>query len=115
MAERPGALIIQSDHTILVETAHPLYPEARAGLARFAELAKSPEHPHTYRVTPLSLWNAAAAGVSLDEVRDSLQRHSRYAIPQNVLAEIAEWTSRWGRLRLLPEGPDYRLQASEPI
>ncbi len=100
-AYRPDApLIVQSDGTILAETAAPGYPDARARLARFAELEKSPEHVHTYRVTPLSLWNAAASGLSADEIERALDNHSKYDLPANVLAAIREQISRYGRLRL---------------
>jgi len=102
---RPDApLIVQSDGTILAETAAPGYPDARARLARFAELEKSPEHVHTYRVTPLSLWNAAAAGMTAEEIERALADHSKYDLPQNVLAGIREQVSRYGRLRLERSG-----------
>ena len=96
-------LIIQSDRTVLVETASPRYEEARDVLSRFAELEKSPEHIHTYRLTPISLWNAAAAGHSPDEVIDGLASLSKYDIPQNLLAEIRETMRRYGRLLLTRE------------
>jgi len=102
---RPDApLIVQSDGTILAETAAPGYTDARARLARFAELEKSPEHVHTYRVTPLSLWNAAAAGMTAEEIERALADHSKYDLPQNVLAGIREQVSRYGRLRLERSG-----------
>ena len=61
-------LIVQSDKTVLLEVENPLYEECRDQLARFAELVKSPEHVHTYRITPLSLWNAAAAGLTAEQI-----------------------------------------------
>lgn len=102
-------VVVQSDRTILLETAHPRYEEARDTVARFAELEKSPEHVHTYRITPLSLWNAAAAGLDAAHMLESLEKLSRYPIPQNVRFEIEEVTGRYGKLRLIT-GPDGTLQ-----
>src|SRR5581483_3237512 len=93
-------LIVQSDKTVLLEVNNPLYEEARDVLARFAELEKSPEHVHTYRITPLSLWNAAAAGVSPDEILSELERLSKYDLPQNIAADVRDYSSRYGRLKL---------------
>jgi len=95
-----AALIVQSDGTILAEVAAPDYTEARGKLARFAELEKSPEHVHTYRVTALSLWNAAAAGMKSGDVVAALEAHSKYELPANVLEEVKEQLARYGRLRL---------------
>jgi DNA excision repair protein ERCC-3 len=103
-----GPLIVQSDRTVLLETAHPLAADCRMVLARFAELERSPEHFHTYRITPLSLWNARAAGMAAEEMVDALSRFSRYPVPQPVTAEIVEQAARYGRLRL--EREDGRLQ-----
>jgi len=94
-------LIVQSDRTLLLTVDSPLYAEARDALACFAELQKSPEHIHTYRLTPLSLWNAAAAGHSADEVVDALTRFSRYDVPQNIVAEVRDYVARYGLLKLL--------------
>ena len=71
-------LIVQSDKTLLLEVDHPAFEEARAILGRFAELEKSPEYLHTYRITPLSLWNAAASKMSADEIIDTLYKYSKY-------------------------------------
>ena len=76
-----GPLIVQSDKTLLLEVDHPLAPEARAAIAPFAELERSPEHVHTYRLTPLGLWNARAAGHDAEQVVDTLLTYSRYAVP----------------------------------
>ena len=85
MALNPeNPLIVQSDLTVLVEVNALKYEEARDELARFAELEKSPEHIHTYRITPLSLWNAAAAGLSAPEIEETLKSYSKYDIPQNL-------------------------------
>jgi DNA excision repair protein ERCC-3 len=93
-------VIVQSDRSLLVEVDNPKYAEARDALAPFAELEKSPEHIHTYRVSNLSLWNAAAAGFTADEVLAVLQKYTKFPIPQNVPADIAETVSRYGRVKL---------------
>lgn len=95
-----GPLIIQSDKTILLETAHPLAAEARAAIAPFAELERAPEHVHTYRVTPLALWNARAAGHDAEQALDAIERYSRFPVPQSLLIDIAETMARYGQLRL---------------
>ncbi|MBV9710828.1 MAG: helicase-associated domain-containing protein, partial [Ktedonobacteraceae bacterium] len=76
-------IIVQSDRTILLEVDHPQHAEARDALAQFAELEKSPEHIHTYRLSPLSLWNAAAGGMNAQQIVDMLTQYSKYAIPSN--------------------------------
>lgn len=95
-----GACIVQRDFTILLETNHPGYEYARDGLARFAELLKSPAGFHTYRITPLSLWNAAAAGRSAEDILELLRLLSRWELPQGLEPEIRERMSRYGLLRL---------------
>jgi DNA excision repair protein ERCC-3 len=100
MANDEKPVIVQSDRSILLETDGPNFEDARDCLAGFAELVKSPEHIHTYRLSPLSLWNAAAAGLSRQEVIAGLERHSKYDIPQNIYAEIEDQMSRYGRLKL---------------
>ena len=95
-----GPLIVQSDKTILLEVDHPLADAARAAIAPFAELERSPEHVHTYRVTPLALWNARAAGHDAEQVVDALVRFSRYAVPHALLVDVADTMDRYGRLRL---------------
>ncbi|WP_235488427.1 helicase-associated domain-containing protein, partial [Frankia sp. AvcI1] len=95
-----GPLIVQSDKTLLLEVDHPGAAEARAAIAPFAELERSPEHVHTYRVTPLALWNARAAGHDAEQVVDALVRHSRYAVPHALLVDVADTMDRYGRLRL---------------
>ncbi len=97
-------LIVQSDRTILLEVDHPLHAEARDALAQFAELEKSPEHIHTYRLSPLSLWNAAAGGMDAQAVLDQLNVYSKYPVPSNVTVDIREYMSRYGRLKLVREG-----------
>lgn len=99
MSEPP--LIVQTDRTVLLETQHPEYEAARDRLARFAELEKSPEYVHFYRITPVSIWNAAALGENVDELVEWLVRSSRFPIVPAVLAQIREWFRRYGLLRLL--------------
>src|SRR5438045_7354310 len=91
--------IVQSDRSVLVEVDNPRYAEARDAVAPFAELEKSPEHIHTYRLTPLSLWNAAAAGLTGQAMVDALARYSKFPVPSNLLADIAELVSRYGRVK----------------
>ncbi|MDX9956692.1 MAG: helicase-associated domain-containing protein, partial [Anaerolineae bacterium] len=99
-------LIVQGDRTVLLEVNNLLYEEARDHLARFAELEKSPEYIHTYRLSSLSLWNAAAAGLSADEIIAGLERFAKYPLPDNVVTEIREAISRYGRVRLVPDPGD---------
>jgi len=96
-----GPLIVQSDKTLLLEVDHPLADEARIAIAPFAELERAPEHVHTYRVTPLALWNARAAGHDAEQVVDALVRYSRYPVPQPLLVDIVDTMGRFGRLQLL--------------
>ncbi|UQX89113.1 DEAD/DEAH box helicase [Jatrophihabitans telluris] len=96
-----GPLIVQSDKTLLLEVDHELSGEARAAIAPFAELERSPEHVHTYRLTPLGLWNARAAGHDAEQVVDALVRYSRYAVPHALLVDVADTMDRYGRLQLM--------------
>ena len=77
-------LIVQGDHTVLLEVDNPRYADARDVLARFAELVKSPEHIHTYRLTPLSIWNACAVGETAESIVEALRRLSKYPLPGHV-------------------------------
>jgi DNA excision repair protein ERCC-3 len=95
-----GPLIVQSDKTLLLDIDHQLSVECRRAIAPFAELERSPEHIHTYRLTPLGLWNARAAGHDAEQVIDTLIKYSRYAVPHSILIDVAETMSRYGRLRL---------------
>ena len=95
-----GPLIVQSDKTLLLDIDHPMSTECRRAIAPFAELERSPEHIHTYRLTPLGLWNARAAGHDAEQVIDTLIKYSRYAVPHSILIDVAETMSRYGRLRL---------------
>ncbi len=103
-----GPLIVQSDKTLLLEVDHPLAADARAAIAPFAELERSPEHVHTYRLTPLGLWNARAAGHDAEQVVDALVRYSRYAVPHALLVDVADTMDRYGRLQLV-KYPAYGL------
>ncbi len=96
-----GPLIVQSDKTLLLEVEHARADECRRAIAPFAELERAPEHVHTYRVTPLGLWNARAAGHDAEQVVDTLLSYSRYAVPHALLVDIAETMARYGRLQLM--------------
>jgi DNA excision repair protein ERCC-3 len=102
-------LIVQGDRSVLVEVDNPRYAEARDALAPFAELEKSPEHIHTYRLTSLSLWNAAAAGLTAPEMVDVLRRYSKFPLPGNLATDLTELVGRYGRVRLEKAGASLRL------
>ncbi len=102
-------LIVQGDRTVLVEVDNPRYAEARDALAPFAELEKSPEHIHTYRLTPLSLWNAAAAGMTARDMVDVLRGYSKFPLPASLPVDIAEQVARYGRVKLDKHGASLRL------
>ncbi|MFY1697428.1 MULTISPECIES: DNA repair helicase XPB [unclassified Solwaraspora] len=95
-----GPLIVQSDKTLLLEIDHPDATACRMAIAPFAELERSPEHVHTYRLTPLGLWNARAAGHDAESVVDALLKFSRYPVPNALLVDVAETMDRYGRLQL---------------
>ena len=95
-----GPLIVQSDKTILLEVDHAQSTEARHAIAAFAELERAPEHIHSYRLTPLGLWNARAAGLDAEQVLNTLLTYSRFPVPHSLLVDIEETMSRYGRLRL---------------
>ncbi|MDR2588557.1 MAG: DEAD/DEAH box helicase [Spirochaetales bacterium] len=94
------SLIVQSDGSLLLDVHSPAAEEARAAIAPFAELEKSPEHIHTYRMSPLSLWNAASSGLRPEDIYAALTGHSRYPVPENVAANIREILGRYGKLKL---------------
>ncbi len=97
-------LIVQGDRTLLLDVHAPLAQECRNELIPFAELERSPEHLHTYRLTPLSLWNSTSAGFTADDAVAVLEKYARYDVPQSISMWIKETASRFGKLRLLP-GP----------
>ena len=115
MPNLENPLIVQADKSILLEVHNPRYEEARDALARFAELEKSPDHLHTYRITPLSLWNAASSGVTAETVQADLERLSKYPVPPNLLADVRESISRYGRIKLVKGGAadELELQVSD--
>ncbi|ADK81954.1 DNA repair helicase XPB [Sediminispirochaeta smaragdinae] len=98
--DRP--LIVQSDGSLLIDVHNPGFEGCREAIAPFAELEKSPEHIHTYRITPLSLWNAASAGIGKDDVLDRLERWTRFPVPDNVRFLIGDTIERFGKLILRP-------------
>src|SRR2546426_7730796 len=106
-------LIVQSDRTILLEVDHPQHAEAGDAVAQFAELEKSPEHIHTYRLSPLSLWNAAAGGMSAQAIIELLTRYSKYDIPSNIVFDIREYISRYGRIKLIRDGDALLLTSGD--
>ena len=106
-------IIVQSDRTILLEVARPRSAEARDMLAAFAELEKSPEHVHSYRLSALSLWNAAAAGVTANEIVAGLMEFSKYDIPSNVVTTIRDAIGRYGRVKLVRDGARMLLRSDD--
>ena len=110
-----GPLIVQSDRTLLLDADHQEAAACRAAIAPFAELERSPEHFHTYRLTPLSLWNARAAGMGAEQMLAALDAFSRYPVPPSVRAEIEDQAARYGRLQLLPGPGGLVLRASEQV
>ncbi|MGW4520407.1 DNA repair helicase XPB [Amycolatopsis sp. NPDC004378] len=95
-----GPLIVQSDKTVLLEVDHPQADDARVAIAPFAELERAPEHVHTYRITPLALWNARAAGHDAEQVVDALTTYSRFPVPQPLLIDVVDVMGRFGRLQI---------------
>ncbi|HOT92556.1 MAG TPA: DEAD/DEAH box helicase [Anaerolineae bacterium] len=111
-------LIVQGDRTVLLEVNNAFYEAARDHLARFAELEKSPEYIHTYRISSLSLWNAASAGMTADEILTGLRQYAKYPLPDNVVVEVKEAIGRYGRVRLTrdPDDPTrLRLMSDDPL
>ncbi|HPS56506.1 MAG TPA: DEAD/DEAH box helicase [Spirochaetota bacterium] len=106
-------VIVQSDKTLLVEVDNPQFENARNAISQFSELEKSPEHIHTYRITPLSLWNAAAAGLDADQIINNLVKYSKYDIPDTVHTTIKEQMKRYGLLKLVMSGDELILTSSD--
>ncbi|MDA8220607.1 MAG: helicase-associated domain-containing protein [Desulfitobacterium hafniense] len=115
MPSATNPVIIQSDRSVLLEVHNPLYEEARDTLAIFAELEKSPEYIHTYRITPLSLWNAASSGVSVADVLNGLERYSKFPLPDSVRTEIQQLMGRYGLVKLVREDNKLFLTAEDPL
>ena len=108
-------LIIQGDKTVLLEVDNAQYAAARDVLARFAELEKSPEYVHSYRISPLSLWNAAAAGLSAEAILAGLEQYAKYPVPGNVRVDIADSISRYGRVKLMKRNGDLLLTSTDTL
>lgn len=108
-------IIVQGDKSVLLEVDSPHYPAGRDLLARFAELEKSPEYIHTYRITPLSLWNAAATGITADSILNGLDTYSKYPIPSNVRVDITEYMARYGRIKLIRDNEQLHLTSQDPL
>ena len=116
MAYNPqNPLIVQSDRTALLEVDNPRYEECRDKLAAFCELIKSPEHIHTYRLTPLSLWNARAAGMTSDEMIEILYEYSKYDVPGNIVHDVRDYVNRYGQLKLYKENGCLFLRAEDNL
>ena len=111
MYQPQNPMIVQSDGSILLEVHSPAYPEARDALGRFAELVKSPEHIHTYRISALSLWNAASSGLRSQAVLEVLDQWSKYDVPSNVRTEVVDQMSRYGLVKLERRGDDLVLSS----
>ncbi len=106
-------LIVQSDKSILLETHSPNFEAARDALCGFAELDKSPEHFHYYKLSPLSLWNAASAGWTSEQIIETLKKYAKYDIPQSVMVDIEDYMGRYGRLQLLPQNDVLVLKSED--
>jgi DNA excision repair protein ERCC-3 len=113
MSDSSKPLVVQSDLTLLLETDNPLYEEARDALAVFAEMVKSPEYIHTYKLTQLSLWNAASAGTTAEDVIESLRNFSRHELPDTVVSRINDWVRRYGKTTLLIENGKLVLRCAD--
>lgn len=114
MYDPTNPMIVQSDRTVLLETANPKFDVARDALSAFAELVKSPEHIHTYRITPLSLWNAASMGYDAQRVVSELTEFGKYPVPDNLVADIEDFAGRYGRLKLIEENDELYLVSQDP-
>ena len=115
MSAVTNPVIVQSDRSVLLEVHNPLFEEARDTLAIFAELEKSPEYMHTYRITPLSLWNAASSGVTVVEVLTGLEKYSKFPLPDAVRTEIQQLIGRYGLVKLIRDGEKLYLVADDPV
>lgn len=107
-------LVVQADRTVLLETQHPQFEAAREQLQRFAELEKSPEYVHFYRITPVSIWNACALGDDVPALLDWMLQNARFPVAPALLQQVREWQRRYGLLRLCRHGGSLRLECDEP-
>jgi len=112
MKDKP--IIVQNDFTVLLESRHPKADEARAKLAAFAELRKSPDGLHTYRITPLSLWNAASSGATAADIVESLTAYAKFGVPAGVVRDIKAYVNRYGLVRIEREGKQLMLRCEDP-
>lgn len=108
-------LIVQSDRTIMAEVKNDLYEEARDAISRFSEIIKSPEYIHTYRITPLSLWNAAASGMKSQDMISALEKYGKYSLPDNIKKDILDYVGRYGKVKLLKENEKLVLKAEDSL
>jgi DNA excision repair protein ERCC-3 len=108
-------LVVQHDCTVLLEAHHPDFEQVRALLMRFADLVKSPDNLHTYRITPLSLWNAASSCISLEEMISLLERQSKFGLPASVRSYMRKYVKRYGLLRLMKMGNELQLVSEDTI
>ncbi len=106
-------LIVQSDYSILIEVDNPLYEEARNDIVTFAELVKSPEHIHTYKITPLSIWNACATGHSGEKIISALTHYAKYDIPEHIIVGVGDFASRYGRLTIIRDESNLVLKSDD--
>lgn len=113
MSSPSNPLIVQGDKSLLLEVQNEFYEAARDALARFAELEKSPEYIHTYRITPLSLWNAASAGLNAADILRDLENFSKYSLPSNVVRDIEDYVGRYGRVKLVREGENLIITSDD--
>ncbi|MGB9867540.1 MAG: DNA repair helicase XPB [Bacillota bacterium] len=114
MGAKWGPAIVQNDFTVLLEVGHPQCDEARRHISKFAELVSAPEHVHTYRITPLSLWSALAGSVSTQWILDVLERYARYPVPSCLKEEVLKTCSRYGMVRLSRVGGRMLLEFKSP-
>ena len=108
-------LIVQSDKSIMIEVNTPLYEEARDAISRFSEIVKSPEYIHTYRITPLSLWNAASSGMKAGEMTTALEKYGKYGLPDNIRKDIIDYVGRYGKVKLFRENESLVLKSEDHI
>lgn len=108
-------LIVQSDMTLLLETNNESYEIVRDAISAFAEMEKSPEYIHTYRITPLSLWNAASAGIAGGTVIAQLTEYSKYPVSETVMARIRQISERYGKVRMIKDNEKLYLETDDPL
>lgn len=106
-------IIVQGDKTLLVEVNNILYTEVRDKISIFAEIIKSPEYIHTYKISPLSLWNAAASGMRFEQIMEILKKYSKYDIPQNVIKDIEDNINKYGKIKIIREDKDLVITAGD--